>query len=105
LPLFRTKKEPFEWISSGKKTIDVRKGNPRRGEIAVYLSGRNVLKKKILKTETGKLSEVVQLNNFRQIIPSAETIEDAIIYLRRLYDSYQNIFTAYYIEASKIEVS
>ena len=101
MPLFRTKKEPFEWISLGKKTIDVRKGIPRRGEIAVYLSGRNVIKKRILKTETGKLSEVVQLNNFRQIIPSAETIEDAIIYLRRLYDSYENIFTAYYIEVSK----
>ena len=105
MPLFRTKKEPFEWISSGKKTIDVRKGNPRRGEIAVYLSGRNVLKKKISRTETGKLSEVVQLNNFRQIIPSAETIEGAIIYLRRLHDSYADVFTAYYIEALKIEVS
>ena len=85
MPLFRTKKEPFEWISSGKKTIDVRKGNPRRGEIAVYLSGRNILKKKISRTETGKLREVVHLNNFKQIIPSAETIDDAIIYLLKLY--------------------
>ncbi len=97
MPLFRTKKEPFEWISSGKKTIDVRKGIPRRGEIAVYLSGRNVLKKQISRTETGTLTEVVQLDNFRQIIPSAESVEDAIIYLRRLYGSCEDIFTAYYI--------
>ena len=105
MPLFRTKKEPFEWISSGKKTIDVRKGNPRRGEIAVYLSGRNILKKKISRTETGKLREVVHLNNFKQIIPSAETIDDAIIYLLKLYDSFEDVFTAYYIEAARIEVN
>jgi ASC-1-like (ASCH) protein len=105
LPLFRTKKEPFEWIISGKKTIDVRKGNPKRGETVVYLSGRKVLKKRISKTETGKLSEVVHLNNFKQIIPSAETIEEAIIYLRKLYFSYEDVFTAYYFDALKIEFS
>jgi len=105
LPLFRTKKEPFEWLSSGKKMIDVRKGNPRRGVTAVYLSGRNVLKKQICRTETGRLGEVVRLDNFRQVIPSAETVEDAITYFCGLYGSCEGVFTAYYFEALKSEVS
>ena len=85
LPLFRTKKEVFEWLKSGKKTIDVRKGNPLHGEIAVYLSGRNVLRMKIVKRETGKLDEVVRSDNFRLVIPSALVLDDAVAYLRGLY--------------------
>jgi hypothetical protein len=97
LPLFRTKKEAFEWLTSSKKTIDVRKGNPHRGEIAVYLSGRKVLRMRIIKRETGKLGEVVRSDNYRLVIPSALAIDDAFAYLRELYDVYDGVFTAYYI--------
>ena len=97
MPLFRTKKEAFEWLTSSKKTIDVRKGNPHRGEVAVYLSGRKVLRMRIIKKETGKLSEVVRLDNYRLVIPSAVALDDALAYLRGLYVGYDGVFTAYYI--------
>lgn len=97
LPLFRTKKEVFEWLTSSKKAIEIRKGNPHRGEVAVYLSGRKVLRMRIIKRETGRLSEVVRSDNYRLVIPSAVVIDDALAYLRGLYDGYDGVFTAYYI--------
>ncbi len=97
MPLFRTKREPFEWLTSSKKTIDVRKGNPHRGEVAVYLSGQKVLRMRIIKRETGRLGEVVRSDNYRLVIPSAVVIDDALAYLRGLYDGYDGVFTAYYI--------
>jgi hypothetical protein len=98
LPLFRTKKEAFKWLNTGEKTIDVRKGHALRGEVAVYLCGRNVLKFKISKKETGQLREIMREDNFGLVIPSAVTVEDAVAYLLRLYNGYDNgIFTAYYV--------
>lgn len=97
LPLFRTKKEAFEWLSSGKKTIDVRKGKPHLGETAVYLSGQKVLRMRISKTQIGPLDEVVRSDNYSAVIPSAVTLEDAVAYLRGLYDGYDGVFTAYFI--------
>jgi ASC-1-like (ASCH) protein len=97
LPVFRIKKEAFEWLKIGEKTIDVRKGDPFRGEIAVYLSGRKVLRMKITKREMGRLEEVVRSDNYRLVIPSAVTVEGAVAYLRQLYDSYDGVFTAYYV--------
>ena len=97
MPVFRTKKEAFQWLESGQKTIDVRKGNPFHGEVAVYLSGRKVLRMKILKTEQGKLDKVVRPDNYQLIIPSAITQNDAIAYLVGLYKGYEGIFTAYYV--------
>ncbi len=98
MPLFRTKKEAFDWLTSSKKTIDVRKGTPHRGEFAVYLSGRKVLRMRIIKTEVGKLGEVVRADNYKLVIPSAAVIDDALVYLRELYAGYDDVFTAYYIE-------
>jgi len=81
----------------GEKTIDVRKGDPCRGEIAVYLSGRKVLRMKITKREIGRLEEVVRSDNYVLVIPSAVTVEGAVAYLRQLYDGYDGVFTAYYV--------
>ena len=97
MPVFRTKKEAFEWLKIGEKTIDIRKGDPYRGEIAVYLSGRKVLRMKITKREMGRLEEVVRSDNYRLAVPSAVTVEGAIAYLRQLYDGYDGVFTAYYV--------
>lgn len=97
MPLLFTKKEMFEWLEMGKKTIDIRKGNPRRGEIAVFQSGRNVLRLKIVKKEIGKLAEVLRADNYRLVFPFVMTLDDALTYLKRLYDGYDGIFTAYYV--------
>jgi ASC-1-like (ASCH) protein len=101
LPLFLTKKEVFEWLKIGKKTIDIRKGTPQRGNIAVFQSGPHTLRLKIVKKETGRLTDIVQLDNYQLVIPSAEGMGDAIVYLRRLYAAYDGFFTAYYIAPLK----
>ncbi len=97
VPVFRTKKEAFEWLKTGKKTIDIRKGEPWRGEIAVYLSGRKVLRMRITKREMGRIEEVVRPDNFRLVIPSAVAVGEAVAYLRQLYDGYDGVFTAYHV--------
>ena len=97
MPLFLTKKEVFEWLKLGKKTIDIRKGNPHRGEVAVFQSGPNVLRLKIVKKESGRLTDIVRSDNCRLVIPSAKGLGDAIVYLRKLYGVYDGVFTAYYV--------
>jgi ASC-1-like (ASCH) protein len=89
------KKEVFQWLLEGKKTIDVRKGNPRLGEFAVFASGSRMLKLRIVKTQTGKLNEIVRPENFRQVVPSAANIDDAYAYLCNIYGSCEGFFTAY----------
>ncbi len=98
MPLFPAKKEVFTWIKDGKKTIDVRKGNPAKGEVAVIQCGNNYLRLPIVKKETGTLAEVIRADNFKLVIPSAATLDAALGYLRGLYGSDGGIFTAYYLE-------
>ena len=87
----------FEWLKSGQKTIDVRKGNAQQGEFAVFQSGPQVLRIKILKRESGRLEEVLRSDNFRLVIPSAAVLDNAVGYLRGLYVGYDGVFTAYYL--------
>jgi ASC-1-like (ASCH) protein len=98
LPLLRTKKEVFQWLKIGKKTIDVRKGPARNGEIAYFISGPHELKLKILRKESGLLEELVRSDNYQKIIPYAETLEEALMYLRALYSNNDGIFTSYYLD-------
>ncbi len=97
LPLFPAKKEVFAWIKNGEKTIDIRKGKPARGDVAVIQCGNNYLRLPIVKKESGKLTEVIRADNFRLIIPSAATLDDALGYLRGLYGDDEGLFTAYYV--------
>jgi ASC-1-like (ASCH) protein len=101
LPLLYVRKEIFEWLKQGKKTIDVRKGKGRRGEFAVFQCGQNILRLKIVKRDFGKLGDVVRLDNYLQIIPTAVTVEDAIDYFQRLYAVCDGFFTAYHIQPSE----
>ncbi len=98
LPWFLAKKEVFQWLISGKKTIDVRKGNPKSGDIAVFQSGSDLWRLKIVKTEVGLLSEILRSDNFRAVVPSALELEDAVDYLKRIYGVCDGVFTAYYVE-------
>ena len=95
--MFYARKEAFEWLAQGKKTIDVRKGNPLDGEIAVFQSGPRSLRLRIVKKESGRLEEVLRFDNFRAVIPSALVLEDAVDYLQRIYGVGDGIFTAYYV--------
>jgi hypothetical protein len=98
LPLFFAKKEVFLWLSQGQKTIDVRKGNPKLGEIAVFQSGSLILRLKIVKTECGQLTDILRLDNFKAVIPSAVVLGDAVGYLQGIYGMNDGFFTAYYVE-------
>jgi ASC-1-like (ASCH) protein len=101
LPLFMAKKEVFEWLKEGTKTIDIRKGNARHGDTAVFESGANCLEFLIIRKETGPLTEVIRQDNFRSVIPTAKTIEEALSYLRRLYAVNDGVFTAYHLAQPK----
>ncbi len=100
LPLLWTRKQAFEWLEQGKKTIDIRKGKPHRGEVAVFESGPKILRLKITKRESGKLRDIVRQDNFSQIIPSATKLEDAVNYVHSLYGCDDDVFTAYYVASN-----
>ncbi len=95
MPTFLAKKEVFKWLEQGKKTIDIRRGNPRRGEKIIFISGPHRLELKVVQTQSGKLSEVVRHDNFSQVIPGAMSLEDALAYLRGIYGCCDGVFTAY----------
>jgi hypothetical protein len=101
MPLFPAKKEVFAWLKNGEKTIDVRKGKACRGEIAVFQSGPRYMRLQIIRKETGKLTEIIRTDNFRLVIPSAETRDGALGYLRGLYGADDGLFTAYYVAQPK----
>jgi hypothetical protein len=98
MPVFLTKKEYFQAIQQGKKTIDIRKGRPLQGGTAVFLSGPHKLVMKIGKTETGKLAEILREDNYRLILPSAGSLVDAFVILRGLYGGdVEGDFTVYHV--------
>jgi ASC-1-like (ASCH) protein len=97
MPLFLAKKEVYFWLKDGKKTIDVRKGQARKGNTAVFQCGASYLRFPIVKRETAKLTEVIRKDNYKQVIPSAECLEEALGYLRTLYGIEDCVFTAYYL--------
>jgi ASC-1-like (ASCH) protein len=97
LPLLYARKEVLNWVKQGHKTIDVRKGKPRRGEIARFQSGPHFVKMRIVGREFGKILDVVRADNYRLVIPSASCLEDAVAYLRGIYGDCEGVFTAYHI--------
>jgi ASC-1-like (ASCH) protein len=101
MPLFRVKKEVLTWVKNGTKTIEIRKGNPKRGDVAFFSSGPYQLKLCITKKETGKINEVIRTDNYLSIIPTAKTPKEAIGYLQNLYRTDKGIFTAYYLSSIK----
>jgi ASC-1-like (ASCH) protein len=92
--LFIVKKEVFEWIKAGRKTIELRKGIARAGDQAVFQCGRNILRGKIVKKDEGSLATLLQSLNFKHIIPAASSVEEATAYINRLYGSTEECFTA-----------
>jgi ASC-1-like (ASCH) protein len=98
MPLLYARKEVFKWIKQGKKTIDIRKGTPKKGEIAVFQSGPYSLKFRIVKVECGLLVEVLRLDNYLLVIPSSRCLSEAVDYLRGIYGDCDGVFSAYYVE-------
>ena len=95
------KKEVFLWLKTGSKTIDVRKGTPWNGNTATFQCGPYHLELPIVKKETGKLAEVIRQDNYKAVIPTAKTREDALDYLRAIYGTDEGTFTAYHVKPPK----
>jgi ASC-1-like (ASCH) protein len=89
------KKEVFELIKTGKKTIELRKGRAKSGDQAVFQCGRNILRGKIVRKVEGNLQTLLQSINFKQIIPTANSAEEAKAYIKKLYGTTDGTFTAY----------
>ncbi len=99
--MFIVKKEVFEWIKIGQKTIELRKGKAKAGDQAVFQCGRNILRGKIISRGEGKLSILLSHLNFKQIIPTANNIEEATAYIKKLYGTTNGTFTAYRFALSR----
>ena len=95
------KKEVFEWIKTRQKTIELRKGKAKSGDQAVFQCGRNILRGKIIRKEEGNLSTLLHNLNFKGIIPTANSIEEAIAYIKKLYGITDGTFTAYKFALSR----
>jgi ASC-1-like (ASCH) protein len=89
------KKGVFEWIKTGQKTIELRKGKAKSGEQAVFQCGRNIIRGKIISKDEEDLLTLLRNLNFREIIPTAESVEQAIVYIKKLYGTTEGTFTAY----------
>ena len=53
------KKEVFEWTQTGQKSVELRRGKAKKGDVAVFQCGRNILRRKIVKREEGDLIDVL----------------------------------------------
>lgn len=73
MPLFLVKREVFEWIRAGRKNVELRKGRAKKGDEAVFQCGRKLLKRKIIKREEGNLTCILRRDNYKNIIPQANT--------------------------------
>ncbi|XHH08467.1 MAG: hypothetical protein ACFCUE_12980 [Candidatus Bathyarchaeia archaeon] len=98
MPLLYARKEVFQWLMQGIKTIDIRKGKPLNGEFAVFQCGPQVLRLRIVGVESGLLVDLVRVDNFLRVIPTAGGLEAALAYVQGLYPGYGGVFTAYFLE-------
>ena len=54
--------------------------------------------KKYYQEKGSSLTVVFRKDNYRDIIPSANTLEEAINYIKKLYGTTEGVFTAYYFK-------
>ena len=96
MPLFFVKREILEVIANKQKTIELRRGKAKKGDIAVFQCVRKSLRRRIIKKEEGNLTDVLRQDNFKNIVPSAKTREEAINYIKNIYGTTEGVFTTYY---------
>lgn len=67
------------------ENIELRKGKARKGDEVVFQCGRRIVRGRITRKEEGTLEDVLRQDNYKKIIPIANSLEEAIDYLKRLY--------------------
>jgi ASC-1-like (ASCH) protein len=96
MPAFLTKKQVYDWIRAGEKTIELRSGKSLNGENITFISGRRqTVKARILKKREGKLPEVLNVETYLKIVPTARSLEEAVAFVKQIYDSTDGVFTTY----------
>jgi len=96
MPAFLTKKQVFEWIKTGEKTIELRRGKSQNGDSIAFLNGqKQFVKGRILRKREGKLEDVLNTATYRKIIPTAKSLDEALAFVKQLYPSTDGTFTAY----------
>ena len=95
MPLFMVKREVFEWIRRGLKTVELRKGRLKAGDEAVFQCDRDIVRAKIIGKQERSLQLLLQSFPLDQIIPTARSVEEAEAYIRGLYGTTDGTFTAY----------
>ena len=98
MPLFMVKKENFEWVRSGRKHIEIRKGKKMKGDEAVFVCSKWMLRGRIIKKKQGKLSSLMTNSNFKDVIPVAKSLKEATSHIENLYGTTEGTFTAYYFK-------
>jgi ASC-1-like (ASCH) protein len=102
VPAFLTKKQVYDWVLTGEKTIELRKGKSQNGERIAFLNGqRKCLKGRILRKCEGKLEDVLNVATYRKIIPTAKTLDEAVEFIRQLYQSTDSTFTTYEFQLNR----
>ena len=102
MPAFLTKRQVFEWIRSGEKTIELRSGKSLDGENITFISGRGqTVKARILRKQEGKLEDLLNLATFRKIVPTAKSLDEALAFVRAIYPLSNATFTTYEFRLEK----
>ena len=102
MPAFRTKKEVHEWIRSGRKTIELRRGKAQNGENITFLNGRNqMVKGRILKKREGNIGDVLNAATYKRIVPTARNLGEAMEFIKHIYSTLEGTFTTYEFEIEK----
>jgi tRNA (pseudouridine54-N1)-methyltransferase len=100
-----TKKEMFVLIKAGRKTLEIRKGNSQSGSTITFLSGKEQLTLPILKKQTGKLSDIITPDNYKQAVPFAISHKQALAYIQNLYGKQDYTYTAYTLDTQATHAS
>ncbi len=89
------KKEVFKWIENRQKHVEIRKGKPMQGDKAVFQCGKCIIRRKIVSKQTGQLADLLNAVGFKNAVPNAESLEEAIRFYEDLGYSAGTQLTAY----------
>jgi ASC-1-like (ASCH) protein len=96
MPAFMTKKQVFEWIKTGEKTIELRSGKPLNGDRIAFLNGQGqCVKGRILRKLEGKLEDVLNADTFKKTVPTAKSLDEARAFIKQIYPLAGGTFTTY----------
>jgi len=102
MPSFRTKKQVYEWIKTGDKTLELRKGKSRKGDAIIFLNGKGrFMKGRILRKREGKLEQLLNSTTYKSIVPTAKSLDEAFAFIRQIYPSSDGTFTTYKFRLDK----